>query len=80
MNRPPKNQPQQTSSPFKKMRLNVQLSQEDLANKIGVSVSTIRRWEKGDAEPTMTIAQVKKFIQTVERDLNDLPDSLLPSQ
>lgn len=79
MNRPKKNQPQKTSSPLKELRLNAKLSQEKLANKIGVSVSTIRRWEKGDAEPTMTIDQVKKFIRTVDRDLDDLPNSLLPN-
>lgn len=77
MNRPKKNQPQKTSSPFKKLRLNVKLSQETLANKIGVSVSTIRRWEKGMTEPTMNIIQFKRFIQAVERDLDDLPNSLL---
>ncbi|MDJ0904217.1 MAG: helix-turn-helix transcriptional regulator, partial [Xenococcus sp. MO_188.B8] len=35
--------------------LTAQLSQEQLARDIGVAVSTIRRWEKGQAEPTMTV-------------------------
>ena len=67
---------QNTNPPFKKLRLNVKLSQEKLAKKIGVAVSTIRRWEKGQAEPTMTIAQWKKFCQAVEKDFEDLPNFL----
>lgn len=77
--RPPKNRPILTSSPFKRMRLEAELSQEQLAQRIGVAVSTIRRWEKGQAEPTMTIGQFKKFTQAVGRHFDDLPDSLLPS-
>ena len=78
MSRPSKNQKQQTDSPFKRLRLNIKLSQEELARDIGVAVSTIRRWEKGKAEPTMTIAQMKRFCLVVERELHELPNSLLP--
>ena len=49
MTRPKKHQRQETNSPFKKLRLNVKLSQEQLAREIGVAVSTIRRWEKGQS-------------------------------
>ena len=79
MSRPKRNQPQTTNSPFKKLRLKTNLSQEQLAEKICVAVSTIRRWEKGLAEPTMTLSQMKKFCQTVDYDLEELPDSLLPN-
>ncbi|HAX75165.1 MAG TPA: XRE family transcriptional regulator, partial [Cyanobacteria bacterium UBA11372] len=34
--------------PFQKLREDANLSQEELAVRIGVSASTIRRWEKGD--------------------------------
>ena len=78
MSRPKKDQPQLTNSPFKKLRLNAQLSQEQLAREIGVAVSTVRRWEKGQAEPTMTISQVKNFCRAIDRSLEQLPDSLLP--
>lgn len=61
MTRPKKSQPQTTNSPFKKFRLAAKLSQEQLAREIGVAVSTIRRWEKGQAEPTMTVAQMRAF-------------------
>lgn len=79
MSRPKTNQRQQTRSPFKRLRLQADLSQEQLAHKIGVAVSTIRRWEKGQAEPTMTLLQTKRFCQAVQRDFHELPNSLLPN-
>ena len=78
MTRPKKNQPQPTNSPLKKLRLQANLSQEQLAREIGVAVSTVRRWEKGQAEPTMTTLQMKNFCRAVGHDLDELPDSLLP--
>ncbi|NJK54616.1 MAG: helix-turn-helix transcriptional regulator [Pleurocapsa sp. SU_5_0] len=79
MTRPKKSQRQETNSPFKRLRLNVKLSQEQLAREIGVAVSTIRRWEKGQAEPTMTVLQMKEFCKAVKKNFDDLPNSLLPS-
>ncbi len=79
MTRPRKSQRQETNSPFKRLRLNVKLSQEQLAREIGVAVSTIRRWEKGQAEPTMTVAQMKEFCRAVKQSFEDLPSSLMPS-
>jgi DNA-binding XRE family transcriptional regulator len=80
MTRPKKSQRQETNSPFKRLRLNVKLSQEQLAREIGVAVSTIRRWEKGQAEPTMTVAQMKEFCKAVKKNFEDLPSSLLPPE
>ena len=79
MTRPKKDQPQTTNSPFKRLRLNAQLTQEHLAKNLGVAVSTIRRWEKGQAEPTMTVVQMKSFCQSVQITLDNLPNSLLPN-
>ena len=78
MNRPKKDQPQSTNSPFKKLRLQAQLSQEQLAREIGVAVSTVRRWEKGQAEPTMTVLQMKNFCRALNQAFEELPDSFLP--
>ncbi|MCC0177909.1 helix-turn-helix transcriptional regulator [Waterburya agarophytonicola K14] len=78
MTRPKKAEHQKTNSPFKRLRLNVKLSQEQLAREIGVAVSTIRRWEKGQAEPTMTVAQMKEFCRAVKKNFEELPNSLLP--
>ena len=76
---PKKDQPQKTNSPFKQLRLTAKLSQEQLARDIGVAVSTIRRWEKGQAEPTMTVIQMKSFCESINQTLDELPQSLLPS-
>ncbi len=77
MARPKKSQPEETDSPFKKLRLAAGLSQEDLVRLMGVSVSTIRRWERGLAEPTMTVYQMKAFCSAVNKSLDDLPNSLI---
>jgi transcriptional regulator with XRE-family HTH domain len=79
MARPKKGQPQETNSPFKKLRLEAGLTQDDLVRLMGVTSSTIRRWEKGEAEPTMTVSQIKAFCKAVNKTLDELPDSLLPS-
>ena len=78
MARPKKGQLQETDSPFKKLRLEAGLSQDDLVRLMGVANSTIRRWERGEAEPTMTVAQMKAFCKAVNKSLDELPDSLLP--
>lgn len=80
MTRPKKSQHQETNSPFKRLRLDVKLSQEQLAREIGVAVSTIRRWEKGQAEPTMTVYQMRQFCKTVKQNFEELPNSLLPTK
>jgi DNA-binding XRE family transcriptional regulator len=65
MSRPRKNQRIHTNSPLRKLRNNANLTQEQLAREIGIAVSTIRRWERGLAEPTMTLSQTKKFCHAV---------------
>lgn len=79
MSRPRRDKAQETNSPFKRFRLNAKLSQEELARDIGVAVSTIRRWEKGQAEPTMTVNQMKNFCQAVKQNFEELPESLIPA-
>lgn len=80
MARPKKGQPQETDSPFKQLRLAAGLTQDDLVRVMGVASSTIRRWDKGEVEPTMTVYQMKAFCQAVGKTLEELPDSLLPPQ
>jgi transcriptional regulator with XRE-family HTH domain len=67
MARPKKGQPQETDSPFKKLRLAAGLSQEDLVRVTGISGSSISRWERGLAEPTMTVYQMKAFCKAVNK-------------
>ena len=37
---------------IRELRLKLRLSQEGLARKLGVSVLTVRRWEKGTCKPS----------------------------
>ena len=77
MSRPKSLVEQVTSVPIKKLRLKASLSQENLARRIDVAVSTIRRWEKGQCEPTMTIAQMREFCCATRIDFQKLPQSLI---
>ncbi|MGL4881590.1 MAG: helix-turn-helix domain-containing protein [Waterburya sp.] len=61
---------------FKKLRKGASLSQEELAFKIGVAVSTIRRWEHGQAEPTMTREQMERFCKAINKKFKTLPQKL----
>ena len=48
----------------KYVRAELLLSQEDLANKIGVSFATVNRWETKGIEPQfLTKARFEKFCQ-----------------
>ena len=65
----------ETELPIRRLREDADMTQEQLAVQIGVSVSTLRRWEKGD-EPTMTILQMRNFCKAVDVSFHDLPDYL----
>lgn len=73
---PRKNDLQPTECPIKRLRLEAGISQEALATAIGVAVSTIRRWEKSNCEPTMTILQMRRFCKAVAVRFDQLPDLL----
>ena len=60
---------------FRRLREDANLSQEELAVWMGVSASSVRRWEKGD-EPTMTVRQMRDFCRLVGVCFDDLPDYL----
>ncbi len=45
-------------------RLRLNLSQEKLAKKLGVSFATVNRWEKGKTQPQMlTLNRMKQFCE-----------------
>ncbi len=63
-----------------KLREKVGLTQEAVALALGVTDHTIRNWEKGRAEPRLTIRQVKKLCQLLNCTLDELPDDFGPVQ
>ena len=47
---------------IKQLRKNMMLSQEELAQVLGVSFSSINRWENGKHEPTIKIKRKLKAL------------------
>ena len=57
---------QQLNEKVKEIRKRKGWAQEDLARKIGVSLSTIQRWEKKGGEPTrLARRELKRLFQEV---------------
>ncbi|NJN04889.1 MAG: helix-turn-helix transcriptional regulator [Leptolyngbyaceae cyanobacterium RM1_1_2] len=50
------------------------MTQEQIANGIGVTDHTYRNWIKGRAEAKLTIRQVKALCTLLRVSLSDLPD------
>ena len=55
---------------IKKIRKDLSLTQEDFADKIGISIDTIQKWEKGTSTPCLSIA--KSMAQKLEVSLGYL--------
>lgn len=51
---------------IRKAREGLHLSQEDLADKVGVSVQTISNWERGVSEPSLQNRLILKEILGIE--------------
>ena len=68
--------PKESSYRLKRLREEANLSQEELARLIDVSVKSISRWETGRHEPTFTIRQVKALCKALGKPLDSLPDDL----
>ena len=62
-------------SPLVPLRERAGLTQEALAAKLGVTDHTVRNWEKGRAEPRLTIRQVKILCAALKCTLEELPDN-----
>ena len=55
---------------LKSARAAMDLSQQELANKVGVSLQTIKKKKKGDYNPTINLCIA--ICHTVNKTLNDL--------
>ncbi|MFB8790094.1 MAG: helix-turn-helix transcriptional regulator [Potamolinea sp.] len=65
-------------SPLKRLRLQMGLTQAELARRIGVSDRAVRGWEKGEYPPTLTISQIRALCRELGVTFDELPDDLGP--
>jgi DNA-binding XRE family transcriptional regulator len=49
------------------------LTQDDIADALGVSGQTVSNWERGRSIPTLTIDQVKTLCQILQCSLDEIP-------
>lgn len=64
-----------------KRRKELDLTQEDIANAVGVSVQTVSNWENKRAAPRLTIPQFKTLGRLLQySSLEDFPDSFGPPE
>ncbi|WP_367287608.1 helix-turn-helix transcriptional regulator [Laspinema palackyanum] len=61
---------------FMKLRERVGLTQRELAQSLGVTVTTISAWENGRHEPKLTILQVKRLMEVLDCSLEDLVEAV----
>lgn len=62
---------------FKQIRERINLSQEEFARLLGVTVTTLSRWEQGKHEPTLTLKQIKTLavlFKGLGLEMTDLPE------
>ena len=50
------------------------LTQQQLADTLGVTETTIRNWEAGRSQPKLSPAQYKKLLETLQITSAELPD------
>jgi len=61
-----------------KLREQAGLTQRQLADALGVTITTISNWERGAKEPNLTFAQVKRVTEVLHCSLDDLVEATKP--
>jgi DNA-binding XRE family transcriptional regulator len=56
------------------LRKELDLTQKDVAEALGVTEQTVRNWEQGKAIPRLTIPQAKILCQLLKRPIESIPD------
>jgi transcriptional regulator with XRE-family HTH domain len=64
----------EADSPLKRLREEAGFSQEELARRIGVSVTTISRWERGVSPAMLSVPQMKALCRELGKSIEELPD------
>ncbi|MDG2614697.1 helix-turn-helix transcriptional regulator [Thermoleptolyngbya sichuanensis XZ-Cy5] len=66
------------TSPLVELRERAGLTQESLAQMLGVTDHTVRNWEKGRAEARLTLKQFKILCAALKVTADELPDTFSP--
>ncbi|MBW4665368.1 MAG: helix-turn-helix transcriptional regulator [Chroococcus sp. CMT-3BRIN-NPC107] len=69
---------QEGESPLKKLRSELDMSQEEFGRIIGTSARTVSRWEAGDSVPTFTIPQMKaldRLLRSIGKSIQEIPEN-----
>lgn len=59
-------------------RLELRISQQKLADALGVTRKTISSWENGHSEPNLTIKQFKALLKVLRYTPDELPETFGP--
>ena len=66
-------------SPVKAIRNVLEMSQPEFAVWLGIGISTVSRWERGQGTPSFTLGQFRTLIDALAKkgvNLEDLPEDL----
>lgn len=63
-----------SKSVFVQIRRELNLSQKQVAQELGISEQTVRNWEHGKTAPQLTIPQAKKLCKLLQRPIDEIPD------
>jgi transcriptional regulator with XRE-family HTH domain len=73
-----KSSSEEADSPLKRLREEAGFSQEELARRIRVSVTTISRWERGVSPAMLSVPQMKALCKELGKTIEELPDDFGP--
>jgi DNA-binding XRE family transcriptional regulator len=66
--------------PFVKRRRELNLTQQQIADAVGVSSRTVQRWELGENLPELNILQASKLCQLLRCTIDDLARDFYPEE
>jgi DNA-binding XRE family transcriptional regulator len=65
-------------SPLMRLRTLRRMTQQDLADSLGVSTQTISNWETGQTKPKLTLSDWRKLAKVLGVSIDELPDDFGP--